>query len=58
VVDVGILRSGMKERMDFKIKRDKIPLESINVSYMIDKEIGYILIDNFSTTTGDELYKP
>ena len=54
VVDVGILRSGMKERMDFKIKRDKIPLESINVSYMIDKEIGYILIDNFSTTTGDE----
>lgn len=54
VVNVGILRSGMKERMDFKIKRDKIPLESINVSYMIDKEIGYILIDNFSTTTGDE----
>lgn len=54
VVEVGILRSGINERMDFKIKRDKIPLESINVSYMIDKEIGYMLIDNFSTTTGNE----
>ncbi|MDD2623068.1 MAG: S41 family peptidase, partial [Bacteroidales bacterium] len=54
MVKVSILRSGMKERMDFNIKRDKIPLESVNVSYMIDQEIGYILIDNFSTTTGDE----
>jgi len=53
-VTVGIFRRGFKEILDFKITRDKIPLFSIDATYMIDKEIGYVKISRFSATTSDE----
>ncbi len=56
-VSLSVLRSGISKPIDYEIIRDKIPLESINVAYMIDDKIGYILIDNFTITTGDEFTK-
>jgi carboxyl-terminal processing protease len=53
-VKVGILRAGVKKVMDFTIVRDKIPLYSIDASYMIDGQTGYIKINRFSATTYDE----
>jgi carboxyl-terminal processing protease len=56
-VKVGILRNGSKELKDFNITRGKIPLYSIDASYLIDDKIGYIKVDRFSATTYEEFRK-
>lgn len=53
-VKVNIVRSGTKSLLDFEIVRDKIPLYSVDVSFMYNDEIGYIRINRFSQTTRDE----
>jgi len=53
-VKVGILRKGTKGLIDFEITRDKIPMFSIDASFMIDNKIGYIKISRFASTTHDE----
>jgi carboxyl-terminal processing protease len=57
VVTVTIKRSGMSDPLEFTITRDKIPSYSIDVSYMVDHEIGYIKLSKFSATTYDEFSK-
>jgi len=53
-VDVSIYRQGKKELLDFKIVRDKIPLNSIDATFMANEEIGYIRLNRFSKTSQDE----
>ena len=53
-VDIGIKRKGDSEMLDFEIIRDKIPQASVDVSYMINDEIGYVKVSRFSATTYDE----
>ena len=57
VVRIKILRSGQKELLPFDIVRDKIPIYSIDVSYMINDYTGYIKINNFAMTTFEEFMK-
>ena len=54
VVRLGIVRQGIKDRLEFKVKRDKIPVHSIDATYMLRPGIGYIRIGNFSATTHQE----
>ena len=56
-VTVRIRRGGNPELIDFKIIRDKIPLFSVDATYMIGKEIGYIKINNFGASTVEEFQK-
>lgn len=53
-VTVGIVRSGVKKELDFEITRGDIPLNSIDVSYLIDDETGFIKISRFANTTYDD----
>ncbi|MFZ4400088.1 MAG: S41 family peptidase [Bacteroidales bacterium] len=53
-VKVGIFRRGIKNLIDFSIIRDVIPTYSIDISYMVDKQIGYIKLSKFSATTTQE----
>ncbi|HLF33204.1 MAG TPA: S41 family peptidase [Cyclobacteriaceae bacterium] len=53
-VVVGIHRKNQPELLEFKITRDKIPQFSVDASYMIDEETGYIKISRFSITTHEE----
>ncbi len=53
-VTVSIMRRNVKNLMDFEIVRDKIPQYSLDASYMVDDEIGYIKINRFSSTTYNE----
>ncbi|MDY0199357.1 MAG: S41 family peptidase [Bacteroidales bacterium] len=53
-VSVGISRVGIGEIISFDIIRDKIPIYSIDVSFMLNKEIGYIKISRFARTTYSE----
>ncbi len=39
---------------DFTITRDKIPIYSLDASYMLDQSTGYIKLNKFSATTTDE----
>ncbi len=53
-VRVGIARSGVPGLTEYSITRDKIPLYSLDVGYMVDDSIGYIKINRFSATTYTE----
>lgn len=53
-VDVAIFRKGRKELLEYSITRDKIPLNSIDASYMLTPEIGYIKLSRFAATSTDE----
>jgi carboxyl-terminal processing protease len=54
-VNVGIQRRGSKEVMYYPIVRDKIPIYSVDASYMVAPEIGYIKISRFARTTVQEM---
>ncbi len=53
-VEVSVKRRSADKLLNFTITRDKIPQESVEASYMIDNEIGYIKISRFAATTYDE----
>jgi carboxyl-terminal processing protease len=52
-VKVSILRKGFKNLFDFDITRGEIPIYSVDVSYMIDNETGFIKVSRF----GEKTYK-
>ncbi len=56
-VTLGIVRTGVPETLIFEIVRGDIPLYSVDVSYMINEETGYIKIERFSETTYREFYQ-
>lgn len=53
-VKVGIKRKGFKELIPFDITRGDIPIYSVDVSYMIDAETGYIKVSRFAEQTYHE----
>ena len=53
-VNLGVCRRGKKEILDFTIIRDKIPINSLDASYMIDNETGYVKLNKFAATTNKE----
>ena len=53
-VTVSVKRGNDPELMDFEIVRDKIPLNSINASFMMEKSIGYIKLDRFAQDSDKE----
>ena len=53
-VDVKVVRRGVGEPLSFTIERDKIPVYSLDASYMITPKIGYIKINRFGATTYEE----
>lgn len=54
-VKVTIMRGS--KTIDYTIIRDKIPQYSVDVSYMVDEETGYIKVNRFAATTYDEFKK-
>jgi len=53
-VKVSLERKNVPDLIEVEIIRDEIPLYSVDVSYMINDEIGYIKINRFAETTYDE----
>lgn len=53
-VDVKIARAGENSLREFTIVRDKIPINSVDVAYMVDETTGYIKVNRFSATTYQE----
>jgi carboxyl-terminal processing protease len=53
-VEVEISRRSVKELLRFDIVRDNIPLNSVDVSYMLNEDIAYLKLNKFSATTEQE----
>ncbi|MGM0377129.1 MAG: S41 family peptidase [Bacteroidota bacterium] len=51
-VKLGVLRD--EERLSFTIERDEIPIHSVEASYKMTPQTGYIKISRFSETTHQE----
>ncbi len=54
-VKVTIKRLGEDELLNFTIVRDRIPLYSVEATYMINASTGYIKLVSFSRDTDEEL---
>ncbi|MGB9851624.1 MAG: S41 family peptidase [Candidatus Kapaibacteriota bacterium] len=56
IVEVDIKREGEKNLLHFSIKRDKIPLNTVDAAFMVDgTDIGVVVVNRFAATTHDEL---
>jgi len=53
-VKLAVKRTGKKELLNLTITRGTIPIYSVDVSYMVTADIGYIKISRFAATTYDE----
>jgi carboxyl-terminal processing protease len=53
-VEVKVLRRGVPELITFRIVRDQIPITSIDATYMVTDEIGYIRLSRFGISSGEE----
>lgn len=56
-VKIEILRKNAKKGLEFVITRDHIPINSLDASYMITPEIGYLKLNSFSRSTLEEVQK-
>ncbi|WP_321334174.1 S41 family peptidase [uncultured Bacteroides sp.] len=56
-VKLTIVRRGIQEPLFFTVKRDKIPIYSLDATYMIQPKTGYIRINRFGATTAEEFNK-
>lgn len=56
-VEIGIKRQGLENIKNYTITRDKIPVYSVDVAYMLDDKTGYIKVNRFSATTYEEFMK-
>ncbi len=56
-VELTIVRREVKDPLRFTVKRDKIPILSLDASYMIQPKTGYIRINRFGATTHEEFKK-
>lgn len=55
-VKIGVKRNSSKKTLTFTITRDDIPMNTVDVSYMIDNKTGYIKIAQFGKNTYDEFF--
>ncbi|HMM10571.1 MAG TPA: S41 family peptidase [Bacteroidales bacterium] len=53
-VNVSILRQGRKDLIEYTITRDKIPINSIDATFMLSDKTGFIKLNRFSKTTMEE----
>uniref|UniRef100_UPI002638EA37 S41 family peptidase n=1 Tax=uncultured Bacteroides sp. TaxID=162156 RepID=UPI002638EA37 len=56
-VKLTVVRRGVQEPLLFNVKRDKIPIYSLDASYLIQPGTGYIRVNRFAATTGAEFLK-
>ncbi len=53
-VNILVKRKSISKLLDFTVTRDRIPIFSIDASYMVNSRIGYIKLSRFAVTTEQE----
>lgn len=54
VVRLGIKRNNSDKPVYFNVTRGDIPLKSVDAAYMIEKNVGYVKVNQFGRTTYNE----
>ena len=55
-VNIGVRRTGKTELIELTLTRGKIPIHSVEASFLLqDGKTGYIMISQFTAVTDDEL---
>lgn len=54
IVNINVVRRGEKDLLEFTITRDKIPINSLDAAYMLDRETAYVRFNKFAATTDKE----
>lgn len=55
IVQLGVLRHGSSEPVIFNIKRDDIPLYSVDAAFMAAPGVGYVKVSRFAESTAAEV---
>lgn len=55
IAHLKVLRKRTPEPIMFAVKRDEIPIYSVDASYMVNDSVGFISIARFAGTTADEV---
>lgn len=55
IAHLNIVRRGIADTLKFDVKRDKIPVNSVDAAYMVTPTIGLIRFGNFAQTTHREV---
>ncbi len=50
-VKLSVYRKGEDELLEIKVKRDVVPIRSVDASYMLTDNLGYIKINRFAEST-------
>jgi len=53
-VKLGVRRQGTSEILHYSITRGEIPVNSVDIAYMIEPQVGFIKVSKFATTTYSE----
>jgi carboxyl-terminal processing protease len=53
-VKLTVKRDDHEGLLDFTITRDKVPFHSVDVSYIVDSQVGYIKVSRFTANTFKE----
>ncbi len=56
-VSVRVVRQGTKEPIEFRIIRDKIPVNTLDVAYLVNPQTAYIKLNSFGQNTMQEIYQ-
>lgn len=54
IVKLGVQRRGESELLYFEVERGDIPVNSVDAAFIIEDNIGYIIVSKFGRTTFDE----
>jgi len=54
LVDLKVYRRDEAELLDFTVKRSRVPIKSVDASFMITDNLGYIKINRFAESTYKE----
>ena len=55
IAHLRVVRLGIRDTLTFDVKRDKIPVNSVDAAYMVTPTIGLIRFNNFAETTHNEI---
>lgn len=55
VAHLGVLRPGLADTLRFDVKRDRIPVLSVQTYYMLNDHVGYIFVERFAQNTAHEV---
>jgi carboxyl-terminal processing protease len=56
-VKLRVFRKGEKELLEFEVKRKRVPIISVDASYKLTDNLGYIKLNRFAETTYKEFEK-